>query len=702
MKRPLAFFGIVYLLAMLAAVQLPVGALAPAAVVCLAAFFAVAAMWRRWPRAKKAMRSILALGTAAAGLAATVFLLHHVLFVQPVQNLAGGAHVATARVMNTQASYGGETMQVTLRVLRLDGEEAPPGLSVVVSGFAEVQVGDVVRTELSFYELGGRSTSYSYAKGQYVGARAGETQVIGQDLTFLCRMRLLQYAASENIRMRLPQRLSGVAAAMAVGDNRFLPGDAKAAYRAAGLSHILVVSGMHLSVLCSAVYALARRVVHRKRLAAALCLVFVALFMAFTGFSPSVVRSGVAFLLVYAATLFYRKADIYTSLGVAALLLCTQNPYAAADVGLLLSFSATLGALAGGWAAGKMKRPDEKQLSFAKRAGRAVARAAAVPVCVTLATLPVLLMFGMQLSLLGIPANILVVPLTTPVLLAGILMALPALPVLNTIAQLAAIVAGALLVVFEKITEACAAVPNGLVYVGGTFAVAILLLYPLGLLAFKSRRFKAYLLAALVVVGLGAGLQVALGRGVVRVTVVGSGAAASVVVTQDGSAAVVYRNRQSLAGIQEVLAREGARDCALVVDMRQSSQGTETVRLNPEQTVIVAEDIVSRAVYEPFGDVKIYVARQSGGMAVCVDVAGYKVGIVNGAFNLASFAPLDVLVPGRSRPEGKWGTTLVAGAPPEWLTEEDNEVLASNGRPYILVRPGKSAVFKEVYDGDVG
>ena len=66
-------------------------------------------------------------------------------------------------------------------------------------------------------------------------------------------------------------------------------------------------------------------------------------FMAVTCFQASVCRSGVMCLVVLAGDLLSRRADSLNSLGIAVLLLGLENAYAAADIGLLLSFSATLG-----------------------------------------------------------------------------------------------------------------------------------------------------------------------------------------------------------------------------------------------------------------------------------------------------------------------------------------------------------------------
>ena len=67
--------------------------------------------------------------------------------------------------------------------------------------------------------------------------------------------------------------------------------------------------------------------------------------MAITGFTPSVVRSGVMITLTYCAMIFLRKSDGLNSLGFSGLVLTLFNPYTVADVGMLLSFSATLGIL---------------------------------------------------------------------------------------------------------------------------------------------------------------------------------------------------------------------------------------------------------------------------------------------------------------------------------------------------------------------
>lgn len=698
MKRPLALFGAAYLAAMFVAAWLPGRAVLLAAVVLAGAFFAMVVLrWLRRGRAvaKQFAVALVTMGAVVAALG--VHLLYMRMVVRPALGLDGRQAQVLVRVTQTSLGYG-DSLDASLEVLEIDGESLPRPLQVEISGFGEVEIGDLVSSRLSFYSFSQANARSQHAKGIYIDARAsGPTEVVGQSMTLLCHLRRWQHAATQNLGARLPLRLSSVASAMSLGDKRLLTQQTRDNYRAAGLSHILVVSGLHLSIVSGGVYALLRRFA-RRRTACALSLVFVLLFMGFTGLTPSVVRSGVCFMLVYAAGLFHRRADIYTSLGAAAVLLCTRNPYAAVDVGLLLSFAATLGALQGGGWSAKVKKHWAFVGGRLGRAGGKLVAATMVPLAVTLATLPVLLFAGMGVSLLGIPANIITVPLVAPVVVCGALAALPAWPVVDVLAKMFALFAGVLLVLLEKITALCAAVPGAYRYIGGTVAVSILLLYPLALLAFKSRRFKAYALVGVLLLGLGASLQAGLSAGTVRIMAVGNGSASSLVVCRGGQAAVVYRSRNNLYAVQTALQKQGVTNLALLVDLRATASSTEyETALAPRQVVVADVDVLNRAAYQPFADVCIYVIKQGEGMAACVEVGGYRVALCSGSFSFWPYAPLDVLLAGRGEAKGVYNTLLCLGAPPDWAAPT-RQILSGLREIHILIRPGVGAVFREVND----
>ncbi|MDL2219277.1 ComEC/Rec2 family competence protein [Ruminococcaceae bacterium OttesenSCG-928-O06] len=697
MKRPLAVFGFAFLGAMLVALRLPAGALLVCGCVLAAAFFV--GLWRL--RTFAGGVPVLLLGAAALALCLRAG--YQQALVQPLRQMEGREGIATARVVDVQPGYGGDTVHATLKVATLDGEKVPAGCKVLVRGMAAAEVGQEIEIPLRFYAFAQGSTqSYNYSRGFYLGASAqGAPVVVGTAHTPLTRLRQLQYAASANILGRLPQRLSGIAAAMAVGDRRFVPAAATEAYRAAGISHLMVVSGLHLSLLCMALRRVVFALVRRRRLAGGLCMAGVLLFMAFTGLTPSVVRSGIAWLLVFLGPMVQRRADIYTSLGFAAVVLLCANPWAAADTGLLLSFTATLGALGSGGLADKLRLAAAPGLPWPKRLLRRLAAAALTPLCVTLATLPVLVYAGMGVSLLAVPMNILAVPLLQYIVLCGFVMAIPpSWPVLGALGGGAAVVCGALLRFLEWLTGLCAQVPKAVVPVGGVFALAVVVaVYLLAFAGWKARRPLAAVLACSLTLCLAAGLHTTLNAGTVRVVVAGGGANPSLVVTVGTQSVVLYRSRQNAAAIGRILQQNNAQDCVLFIDMRRTAESEEYLELySPQQVVVAEEDVLHRAVYTPVEGVRVYLAKQGGGTLACVDVAGTQIALCSGSVNMQPYGAPDVLVAGSGKVQGQYGTLITAGAAPAWAAPEA-KVLQNEGEALIWIRPGGGIRMREVLDG---
>ncbi|MGD9560325.1 MAG: ComEC/Rec2 family competence protein [Oscillospiraceae bacterium] len=699
MRRPLAVFGGSCFFASLLAVWLLPGVLFAAVVAAAVLFLAALVFFRR------ALGGAVALMAGALLFALVLRAGYDAIVVRPVDATAGQTLPVTARVLDVEPGYGGDTVHATLQVLTLADEAAPHAFRVQVHGIASpLEVGQRIGITLRFYAFTTTaSRQQNYAKNHYIGASPqGSVQVLGTAHTLTTRLRQLQYAASANIASRLPRQLSSVAAAMSVGDRRFLSADTKEAYRMAGLSHVLVVSGLHLSILCTYLYAAARRL-FSMRAAAVLCMAFTLLCMVFTGLSPSIIRSGFVFLLVYAGALFRRKPDIFTSLGLAMLVLIA-NPYACNDVGLQLSFAATLGAVQGGRLqltlknrAGFFEAPRRSK----KWLGITLLSAVLTPVCVVVATLPVLIWSGLGTSLFTIPMNILAVPLVAPIVLCGLVMALPpAVPVLGWLGLPAGLLGGALLALLRWLTGLCAQATWAWVPLGGLYGlVVVLAVYLLVFAAFRSGRPRLFGASAVLLAATALALSLWLSAGTVHLTLAGGSASPSLVVTSGGQAVVLYRSRQSIAAISRILRQQRVRECVLWVDMRRTAQSTEYESLfAPATTLVVEEDVLSRWSAQPMENVSVSVGRQGGGAVACVDIAGYKVGLVAGSVTLQPYAPLDVLLAGGGTVSGSFGTLLTTGQLPEWL-EEGTPVVQSDGDTALWIRPGKSVVWKEAADG---
>lgn len=239
---------------------------------------------------------------------------------------------------------------------------------------------------------------------------------------------------SKRVSLLFPKENAGIITAMIIGDKTSLSPDISTSFRKAGISHILAVSGFHISVtsafILSALMLLTRK---RRKISSVLCMLFVLAYMSIAGFTPSVTRAGIMQLIFLSGNFFQRKADPLNSLGIAVLIITIMNPYAVNDAGFLLSFSATLGILVAG---GKIQRYLEdlikpkafqhkhfkrrlKQLLYALLKG--IISVFSVSFSAFLFTIPVMILYFRQIAIYSVLTNILIAPVLSVVIVCVIL-----------------------------------------------------------------------------------------------------------------------------------------------------------------------------------------------------------------------------------------------------------------------------------------
>ena len=144
-------------------------------------------------------------------------------------------------------------------------------------------------------------------------------------------------AVQRTITNCFPADTAPLAIALVTGDTSGLPYALQTAMSDAGISHIVAVSGMHVTLLLGVVRLLCLR---RRRLTAGVGITVMVFFAAMLGFRPSVTRAVVMNAVLLLAPLLGRENDGPTALCFALLLLLLPNPRAIANVGLQLSFAA--------------------------------------------------------------------------------------------------------------------------------------------------------------------------------------------------------------------------------------------------------------------------------------------------------------------------------------------------------------------------
>src|SRR5262245_6472784 len=219
--------------------------------------------------------------------------------------------------------------------------------------------------------------------------------------------------AVETIKARLPDTSGALLAGLLLGERSALPPATDEAFRVAGVYHVLAVSGFNVALIASSVFAALGLVGIPRRATALIAAIVLIGFALVVGAQPSVLRATVMGLLLLASVLLERESQVMNALALAALVLLLWRPGDIADPGFLLSFAATWGIihLAGPVTAFLASRGWPTWL----------AAALAVSLGAQLGVTPVMLSFFNQLSLIGIAANLLVVPLAGPATTLGML-----------------------------------------------------------------------------------------------------------------------------------------------------------------------------------------------------------------------------------------------------------------------------------------
>lgn len=209
---------------------------------------------------------------------------------------------------------------------------------------------------------------------------------------------LFAYSLREKIRSTVPGEAGSVLCGMALGGYDGLSETTREAFSATGLAHILSVSGTHMALVAGFLILIIGR---RGKLQIGMVLALLFLYALLCGGSAPVWRSFLMSAIALAGSGSYKKAQSGNIFCAAAVLLLLYNPLWLLDVGFQLSFAATGGLI--------FIYPQLKErLAFIKWS--LVREGFAITLAVQLATLPLLVWYFNQLSLVTFAANILLVP----------------------------------------------------------------------------------------------------------------------------------------------------------------------------------------------------------------------------------------------------------------------------------------------------
>ena len=271
----------------------------------------------------------------------------------------------------------------------------------------------------------GQFDAASYYKNEgYTGILNAENiRIVKEEESFSPDIYLhrLNLAISDKYKKILGDKNAGSLSAMVLGDKRGLDEEIKELYQENSISHLLSISGLHISLLGGAVFLFLRRLKVSFRFPLIASSIILIIYGAFTGFSVSTSRAVIMMSVLFISFVIGKSYDLPSGLALAALILIVMNHRVIYQSGFLLSFFAVIGIF--------YIMPELLYIFkvdiYHKRGiikGLHLLLASIISsISILLATLPIVLNNFYEVSLTGIILNIIVIPLMSLVVITGLL-----------------------------------------------------------------------------------------------------------------------------------------------------------------------------------------------------------------------------------------------------------------------------------------
>jgi ComEC/Rec2-related protein len=364
--------------------------------------------------------------------------IYDAIFIKPVAALDGTSHDVNAIVISEPESYG-EYGAITVKTTKpINAALKGTKLKLIIKTSDDVfnaNIGDTVSFSADFRLDDSEYSKYSKSQNIYISVYCKDTKVTGHKYTILQTAnkikKYVQSVINDNFYGDTAELINGVV----LGADQNISQKLSEAFAACGVSHITSVSGMHISIVYSAVVS-ALSVVLSKRKATLFAALPMITLISITGFEAASLRAVIMSLFALTGNVALKRTDPLNSLGVAVFLLLVLNPFYILDLGFCLSCSATAGVII----ALDIIKPFSSKIHFKynilEKLTEATVTVIAISIGAAVFTLPFQIIIFEKISLITPIANVLISPAVTYMMLLTIVAVILGLvPVIGIISK---------------------------------------------------------------------------------------------------------------------------------------------------------------------------------------------------------------------------------------------------------------------------
>ena len=393
-------------------------------------------------------------------------------------------HIVYGEIVERKYEEGFENAYI-IKTEKID-EDSFKAKAVFICYNESLKIGDRVeaKAKISMLENTPLSNERSYYldDGIFLEITASEYSVLeaGDDKEGV--LKRLNSFLSNRFYKYLNGQTASLFSSLLLGNDQMLDSGVKRDFSRIGISHILALSGLHITILTFLVGFILRLLRLPLIVKNLIIVSFTGFFVALTGFSDSAVRAGIMACLVCVLSLIGFSVDTITSLFLSVSLICFVSPYSIFSVSLGLSFLAMLGCIVG------FKFAKRLEVKFKSKMVKNVIYSLITSMFVFGFNLPMIMIKFSKISLLTPVTNILISPIFTILIyFAPFVLGLLGIPFVTNIIEYLSEQAVNLTINIVKYISSLEGIVMPISNMAQKISVAIIIIFLILLLFFKRR-----------------------------------------------------------------------------------------------------------------------------------------------------------------------------------------------------------------------
>lgn len=315
----------------------------------------------------------------------------------------------------------------TVKTTAIDSDGAPQNIRLRLKSIEKLNAEpyQIINAKLTFYTIGDNAVNSCgyWSDGIYLSANADNAvstdETVSSPWHYVLNLRI---DIINTLYKQIGSDEGALAAALLTGYKGLLSNEAYNHFKLAGATHLMAVSGLHLTVITCALVFILKRLHINDKANILITLLAVLVYIGVAGFSKSVIRAGIMMSVMLAGKLFGRRGDSLNSLGLAVFIICL-NPFAVYDVGAMLSVLSVLSLIT--LYPVLIRSFDNKALAetdglivvtYSKKLWARILSGFLVALSIMIYTMPVMYLYYGAVNLVSLVSNIILVPMGSAVM----------------------------------------------------------------------------------------------------------------------------------------------------------------------------------------------------------------------------------------------------------------------------------------------